>query len=204
MRVDQILFEKIQESRWFGVWLGRLYYDTFKEEPKITNYDYIDDEKNKGLRYRFMGDNKFRQFVHDQIKAIENEGWHLTFEFKKARNRWQLVFEPTLTSRVPKNAIFWHLTPKVNVQSILQNGLIPQTSRHGIQYPQKRIYLIRNQNDAGHMAESFSIRDKNPIDYAVLKVDLRKTNVKVYIDSELSKVAVYTIEPIPSEALKEV
>jgi hypothetical protein len=62
--------------------------------------------------------------------------------------------------------------------------------------------MIRNEKDAFMMADSFSERDKKPIDYTVIKVDLRRAKgVNLHVDPELSKVAVYTTQPIPPECV---
>ena len=64
------------------------------------------------------------------------------------------------------------------------------------------IYLIRDGERAFMMADAFAERDKRPIDYAVLKVDLRKaTGITLHVDPELATAAVYTTQPIPPRFL---
>jgi hypothetical protein len=190
------------DARPFGIWLGRLYDAKYHKVAGIYLYDYNDDSKHKALRYRLMVDKEFLSFVHDVMPQINANGWHLTAQTKAARNRWQLVFEPTLTSRVPKSTIVWHLTHADNVASILRDGLIPSQSRHGFKYPQKRTYFLKNQSDVTTMMHSFAERDKTPVAYTALKVDLRKAvNVRLHIDPELADVAVFTTDPVPPRAI---
>lgn len=187
-------------ARRFGISLAHLYgYD---KDDDVINYDYNDDARGKAVRYRFIVGPNYRDFLQTMMPQINAAGWHLTAETKRARQRWQLVFEPTLAPRTPRTKVFWHLTPRANLASVLQYGLLPKQSRHGFKYPQDRIYMIRNAADAQTMAHSFAERDKKPIDYAVIRVDLRRaTGITLHLDPELAQVAVYTTQPIPPQFL---
>lgn len=187
-------------ARSFGLSLTRLYgYD---KEDDVSNYDYLDDAAGKAVRYRYIVGPTYHQFLHDMMPEINAAGWHLTADEKRRRNMWQVVFEPTLAPKTPRAGIFWHLTPRQNVETILRQGLQPKLSRHGLNYPQPRIYMIRNERDAHIMADSFANRDKRPMEYAVLRVDLRRAKgIDLRLDPELMKVAVYTTQPIPPQYL---
>ncbi len=188
----------ISEARSFGIWLGRLYFTQYGKDPGIKNWDYVNDTNGRGLRYRFICDDKFVKFVNENVKKIHNAGWHLTTLSQRSRSTWQIGFEKILTKRVAKG-IFWHLTPIQNVFSVLEHGLIPRQSRFSINYPQPRIYLIRNKIDAEKMIKSFAVRETKPMEYALLRVDLTKaTGIKLHIDPELKDVAVYTTQSIPA------
>lgn len=194
------------DARSFGIWLTHLHWDIYHDggDDGVFNYDYLDDEKGRPLRYRLMVDKDWLAFIHEVKPQIAEKGWHLTIETKRARNRWQLVFEPLLAPRVPKAAgIVWHVTPATNVPTILRDGLEPRDSRYSFSYPQRRIYLIRNEKDAARMVASLSQRDNGKkIAYSLLKIDLRRARgVRLHTDPELSAAALYTTEPIPATCI---
>jgi hypothetical protein len=119
-------------ARSFGVSLSHLYFHLHKDgKDDVVNFDYLDNAADSALRYRFMVGRHWLAFLHDMLPQITAAGWHLTSETKRARNQWQLVFEPITAPRVPRDGIFWHLSPRSNVASIKQHGLIPKNSRHG-------------------------------------------------------------------------
>lgn len=210
MKIRDILYENIRDgARSFGIWLDRLNwerngtdratYDKLSNSIHLSDYD--DDDKNNALRYRLLVDRRYLPFLKSITGDIVQQGWHLTITQKLSSNRWQLVFEPILTGRIPKG-IFYHVTPQRNVLTILRDGLIPSESRHGFNFPQNRTYLVRSEKDTDEMKRSLSKRDKVPEDYAVLRVDLNKApGVRVYIDPELARVAAYTTDAIPATAI---
>jgi hypothetical protein len=52
------------------------------------------------------------------------------------------------------------------------------------------------------MAEVFSQRDQQKVEYTVFRVDLRRAKgIQVHIDPELAQVAVYATQPIPPQYL---
>lgn len=208
MRFGEIIAPLIErrvegDARSFGIWLGRYHEEKTGREAGIHLYDYLDDRQGYPLRYRLMADKAMRTFIHAEMAEINRRGWHLTVDSKRARNRWQMVFEPLLTSRVPRNAIFWHVTPKANLETILRQGLQPRHSRHGLNFPQQRIYLMPQRENAPRMMQTLNQRDPEPVEYAVLRVDLRRAKgVKLHIDPELPEgISVYTTQPIPPNAL---
>ena len=211
MKISELLTEAVWkgDARSFGIWLTRLQREKFPDPSKYNSekvdvylYDYDDDAQGKPLRYRLLVGRKYLKFIHDVMPEINNAGWHLTVETKLSSARWQLVFEPDMTPRVAKG-IFWHVTPEANLASIKETGLIPGTSRHGFKFPQPRIYLFRNEKDCELMRDSLSARDKEPVNYALLRVDLTKAKgVTAHIDPELARVAVYATKPIPPQAIK--
>jgi len=197
---SQVATPKNSSARSFGISLTHLY--GYNRDDDVNNWDYTDDDNGNAVRYRYIVGPKYLAFLKAMMPQITAAGWHLTASEKVGRSRWQLVFEPILAPRTPRTAIFWHLTPQANVQSILSSGLQPRESRHGFKYPQPRVYLIREEKDAHLMADSFAGRDKTPLQYTVLKVDLRKAKgITLHLDPELKDVAVYATQPIPPQFL---
>ena len=201
---QEIISEKISSTgrldhsaRDFGLWLTRL--DADAAYRGVKNYDY-DDIKNQALRYRIMVTSQYRNFIKSISQQIADMGWHLTFELRRGK-LWQLVFEPIVAPRTPKNGFFWHVTPQSNSDTIVHDGLVPSSSRFAISYPQPRVYLFRNQSDARQMVDVLTKKDKKPTRYSLIRVDMTKAkSVKLHIDPEISKVAVYTTNPIPASA----
>lgn len=199
------LFEKYtldSDARSFGLWIFRNFEKLHPEiniNNIVLNCDW-DDDRNKPLRYRILCRKRFVDYIGEIKEQISERGWHLTVCNRRKTNLYQLVFEPILSSRQKRSAIFWHVTPEQNIDSILSNGLIPQNSRFKINYPQPRIYLLKNKNDAERMIKLLQEKDNKK--YVLLKIDLRnKSNITVHTDPELSNVAVYTIQAIPSNQI---
>lgn len=196
---------KFGEARGFGRWLTDLYEKGGGDDldDLILDHDYDDDSNGRPLRYRLMVRAAFREFVRDAAPQMAAKGWALTAEFERNHGIWQLVFEPIRSARTRRSTVFWHVTPEGNVANIQAGGLLPQNSRFGFNYPQKRVYLIRNQADAERMCKSLSQRDEKPVQYALLKVDLRRASgIELHVDPELAKVAVYTTQAIPAKLIQ--
>jgi len=205
MRIDEDVEDRaIKEAREFGFWLRDLYFAEHPDDPDVSgikDHDYT-DMKGKPLRYRLMVDNAFREFLLTNMPRIKAKGWHSSFQSKRGRY-WQFDFEPTLTLRVPRQAVFWHVTPSENVDAILKDGLLPRESRHGFSYPQPRVHLIKDEKHARAVVDSLRTRDKGKIQYALLQVDLRRAKgIGLHVDPHLRDVAVYTPNAIPPACIK--
>lgn len=207
-RLDEAVYKRggvDHDARSFGIWLGNTLWGQHRpgREPGILNYEY-DDNARGALRYRMIVDHEFLNFVRNEgADAIRNYGWHLTAMMKKGRKGkrdiYQIVFEPILTAPVPRASVFWHITPKQNVETILRDGLLPRGSRFGFSYPQPRVYLVKDRKHARQMADTLGQREPSKVSYALLRVDLRRAKgVRLHTDPELKDVAVYTTQAIPA------
>ena len=111
----------------------------------------------------------------------------------------------------PKGNVAYHITPDIFLNQIQQVGLIPKSESKLSSHPE-RIYLFMNLEMDKEMtnvlwnATKKETRDKIN-DYYVLQVDLTQLpNHRFYMDNEssFSYVAIFTLEPIPSSAIKVV
>lgn len=109
----------------------------------------------------------------------------------------------------PKSNVAYHITPDIFLNQIQQVGLVPK-SESKLSYHPERIYLFMNPEMDKEMtnvlwnATKKETRDKIN-DYYVLQVDLTQIpNHRFYLDrdSSFSYVALFTLEPIPSSAIK--
>lgn len=135
-------------------------------------------------------------------------GWELLSRSDKRGTVWW--FEPTSTtkghvsgSKLPK--VFWHVTPRKNVESIMQTGFEPRvrTAPGTTRKYSPRVYLATDERGARATIN----REE---DWALLRIDFSKLpkGTKFYVDQEFghrpdgTPMAVYTTTPIPPSAIE--
>lgn len=141
------------------------------------------------------------------IDAAAQLGWSLLSRSERRGTVWWFEPAPETKGPVPASklpAVLWHITPEANVAGILERGFeprqrgVPGTSRRYA----PRIYL-------GTDAAGIRGFAKGGDDWTLLRVDRSKLpkGQKFYVDQEFghrkdgTPVAVYTLDPIPPEAV---
>lgn len=108
-----------------------------------------------------------------------------------------------------KSKVAYHITPDIFLNQIQQVGLVPKSESKISQHPE-RIYLFMAPDMDKQMTNILwdvtkkETRDKIK-DYYVLQVDLTQLpNHRFYNDpaTSFSYVAIFTLDPIPSSAIK--
>jgi hypothetical protein len=144
------------------------------------------------------------------LDAAQKVGWSLLSRSEKRGLVWW--FEPTAEVKgpVPRAKmphLLWHVTPRANVEGILEKGFEPRqrtapgTTRKYV----GRIYLATDIKGA----KATINRDE---DWALLQIDTSRLpkSMKFYVDQEFghradgTPMAVYTQDPIPSVAVSVV
>ena len=102
----------------------------------------------------------------------------------------------------------YHISPFVNKDSILKNGLIPTSRNNKFDYP-PRVHLLMpslSDNQLRNIARQLYDADNNPDNdgtYCLFQIDVNKLPIDIdfYFDGRYEK-GVYTKQIIPRDAIK--
>jgi hypothetical protein len=173
----------------------------YKAKGKNGVSIYLLLAKNDDFSIRLIkkGMERLGYFFSRSVDNIDKEG-----------NKWIIFqFDPLLqkedTEEIMKNGHLYHITPTYNVKSIMTFGLQPRHYNDVYYYPD-RIYLfttgdIEYIKKWGRILYHTNTDSRNDGDYTLLKILVKKINIRLYHDPNMGNAA-YTTDPIPPEAIE--
>ena len=183
----------------------------------------LDDDSDKTAKLKDCPDAekiyKVLSFFNYYISAIIPGDVDGEFE-----ERPKIFLEPRYTVNVTKkwikknrkNNIFYHVTRTSNVDNILKKGLKPKSGKSaaegGYRIFDEKVFLIANTeniiDDINEIVESLTLAYD---DYTVLKIDLGRHNIDLYVDdaytaqkfelTNKNSSILYTYEAIPPQLI---
>lgn len=127
------------------------------------------------------------------------------------KNWLQMQFEPIYqddkTNELKNGDYLFHITPKYNLESIKQQGILPKSENSLFNYP-PRIYLLKSDvtpTEFIDFIKKLNARNKNPLntgEYCILRISTRKLpeNVQLFLDPNYEK-GCWTNNKIPYKCI---
>lgn len=133
----------------------------------------------------------------------------MTWIFQKFQYEPYSQYQEDVTDAIkPKNNFLYHWTPAYNVESILKNGLVPNSKNSEFSYP-PRTYLMEENSEMKKMfslGQQLCLFNKDPNNdgtYTIIIVNIENLDdsIRFFYDPN-SSIGIYTEQPIPNKNIK--
>lgn len=162
---------------------------------KIGINDQIIEEDMKKLGY----------FLAKKLEVVNVDG----MIFQKFQYEPYSQYQEDITDMIKSKFKFlYHWTPAYNVESIIKNGLIPNSRNTAFKYP-PRTYLMEGDSDfkkmfgLGQQLCAFNKDPNNDGTYTIIIVNIENldNSIRFFYDPN-SSIGIYTEHPIPNKNIK--
>lgn len=182
--------------------------DIIEDTYHLEDWQVI--KKKNQISFVIADIDKNKTFIESDMKYL---GYFLSFSepFTIENMKWlKMRFEPRFqndeSNRIKQYGLLLHMSPTGNTESILRDGIVPQSKNKYFKYP-NRVYLFKGDIEyrflkrfGRGMARANGLPNSNA--YTVFEVDTEKLpdDVKFYEDANIDE-GVYTEQIIPPSAI---
>lgn len=182
--------------------------DTIEDTYHLEDWQIIKRPNQISIIVADIGNNK--TMIESDMKYMGyflsiSEPVHIE-DMKWCKMRFEPRMQEDESNRIKQYGLLLHISPTGNTESIMKNGIIPNSKNKYYKYP-NRVYLFKGdiqyrflKRFGRGMARANGLPDSTA--YTVFEVDTEKLpdDIKFYIDPNLDE-GVYTEHTIPPEAI---